>query len=286
MSHHRGASSRSRTVTTPEPQYFSCVIPSGIASATDFGPTDPAKPEYPGKRPGHSFVQDDRDEVLTLTPTAEGSWSVWDGFRTIALDAWLAAQGASLMQDRIPVLSYGSNACPFKLLDLHGRRPTPLPGPVPMTRCTVTGLAAAWCKGTRSTDGLVPATLIQAAGTEEHFLWWVSADQWDALDECEGRGSRYYSLVELDVSTAEDAHGAGRPGLRSEGGRDPGPVFAYVGMHERRLPMAGADGGPLLVRNLHQDKAAAHLATRPVIAVTAGLGKVVPYGTNPTPGSR
>ena len=260
------------------------MLPRGTARAKDFGPTEPGRPEYPGKRPGYSFVQDDQDEVFALTPTADGSWSVWDGFAAIGLDAWLAAQGASLMQDRIPVLSYGSNACPFKLLDLHSR-PTPLPGPVPMTRCTVTGLAATWCSGTRS-DGLVPATLIAAAGTEEHFIWWVSADQWDVLDRCEGRGREIYSLVALNVSTDEDAHGAGRTALRSEGGRDLGQVFAYVGMSDSRLPMAGADGAALLVRNLDQDKAAAHQATRPASLPLVELGEVFPYGTNPTPGHR
>ena len=70
-----------------------------------------------------------------------------DGTSEIDLDAWLVAHGEPVMRGR----------------------DTPLPGPVPMTRCTVVGLAAAWCNGTRGA-GVVPATLVAAQGTEEHFI--------------------------------------------------------------------------------------------------------------------
>lgn len=252
-----------------------------MAKAKDFGGP------YPGARPGFSYLQHGSQHgsqhVFPLTPTADGTWSLWDDTSNTDLDVWLAAHGEPSMAERVPVLSYGSNACPSKLVDLRGRH-IPLTGPVPMTRCTVVGLAAAWCNGARS-DGAVPATLAEAAGTEEHFIWWVAPDQWAALDACEGRSSLTYSLVALNASHANTVDGVVRPVVQSEGGIDLGWVFAYVGTTRTRRPMPGADGGPLLVRDLDQASAVAYKATRPGSLPAVELGKVFPYGINPTRGN-
>jgi hypothetical protein len=143
------------------------------------------------------------------------------------------------------LLCYGSNACPGKLQHLRDRMR--LPGAVVMTPCTVTGLAAAWCAGTRRVDGAVPATLVAARGVERHFLWWVAPEQWPALDRCEGTGARY-ELVALGAHTVHD-----------DLGREVQQACAYVGVSRQRTPLTDARGRALLVRDLDHDAARAAL---------------------------
>ena len=76
---------------------------------------------------------------------------------THCLDAWLDDQGVAGLDARIPLLSYGSNACPEKFV----RNGVSLPGV--NLRVTVHDLAAVYCQGTRSADGAVPATLAARA---------------------------------------------------------------------------------------------------------------------------
>lgn len=187
----------------------------------------PAEP-YPGTRPDESYVQIE-DQVLPVTAGAMG-FSV----AGTDLDDWLSAHGAPSMRNRSPVLSYGSNACPSKLVTMRHR--DGLRGPVVMTRCRVEGWAAAWCVGHRR-DGAVPATLVAAPGTEEHFLWWVDDSQWPALDRCEGAPAVY----ELQPF----------PGLvHSTDGNAIAGVHAYVGVAANRLPRRDTSGKPVLVRDL------------------------------------
>jgi hypothetical protein len=205
----------------------------------------PALP-YPGQRPPHPYLQVGR-RVLELRRGADRSWSVGGQH----LDGWLASVGAVPLAGRVPLLCYGSNACPSKLVDLRGR--CGLTGPVVMTPCRVTGLAAAWCAGERHVDQSVPATLAPANGSEAHLLWWVAPDQWAALDRCEGRRGRpgdRYSLRRLRPGHVVDDLGRDVPGVR-----------AYVGVASHRLPMTDAAGRPLLVRDLDQAGARAALAS-------------------------
>jgi hypothetical protein len=200
----------------------------------------PALP-YPGRRPSHAFVQVGR-VVLELV-SAGDAWSVRDGDESPDLDRWLTAHGAVAMSARSPLLCYGSNACPSKLHDLRSR--CGLDGPVVMTPCTVTGLAAAWCAGRRVVDRSVPATLAPAAGSEKHALWWVAPDQWAALDRCEGRSGQPGDRYALGALPPGAVVG---PGVRQ-------PVQAYVGVAAGRRPLTGPSGQPLLVRDLDQHSA-------------------------------
>jgi hypothetical protein len=190
---------------------------------------------YPGERPAHGFVQDDR-RVVELRRGPDGLWHLVPS--GLELGRWLAGGDHVPLASRVPLLCYGSNACPSKLHDLRGSRG--LTGPVVMTPCSVSGLAAAWCAGERTADRAVPATLVAAGGVEEHFLWWVGPEQWSALDRCEGRGERY-DLVRLP---------AGR--VRDDQGRPVPDVHAYVGVAPARQPMRDPVGRPLLVRELDQ----------------------------------
>jgi gamma-glutamylcyclotransferase (GGCT)/AIG2-like uncharacterized protein YtfP len=90
----------------------------------------------------------------------------------------------------VPVLSYGSNACPSKLTWL--RAALGLPGPAVVLRARCTGLAAVWAAGLRVVDDQRPATLAALPGvTEDHAVLLATPEQAEVLDRCEGRGNRY-----------------------------------------------------------------------------------------------
>lgn len=186
---------------------------------------------YPGQRPEWSYVQVD-DFVLPITHGVGGA--TVDG---TDLNIWLAARGEITMAARTPVLAYGSNACPSKLVTMRER--DGLTGAVVMTTCTIEGVAAAWCTGRRRTDNSVVATLVEVDGSEEHFIWWVAPDQWAALDDCEGAPT-VYALQAV-------------PGIvRGHDGRLV-PAQAYIGVAAARQPRHDVAGRPLLVRDVSPD---------------------------------
>lgn len=220
---------------------------------------------YPGQRPTTSYVQLGKDVHVVDVSKGEGPWRM--AATEEPLDSWLQSQGASSMAARTPLLSYGSNACPSKLIRL--RTENQLSGPVVMTRCTITGAGAAWCAGTRQADGSVPATLMPAPVIEQDFLWWVDVTQWDALDACEGSHSSrpgWYDLVILDPAICQ---------VHDEIDTEVRKVHAYVGATQTRLPMLGGDGLSVLVTDLSQSDARELLLTvgrRRRLAPPASLG--------------
>jgi gamma-glutamylcyclotransferase (GGCT)/AIG2-like uncharacterized protein YtfP len=163
----------------------------------------PANP-YPGARPDFSFVhQGGQFTELRPVDLAEG----------------------------IPVLAYGSNACPSKITWL--REELGLTGPVTVLRVHCTGLAAVWASALRVRDGQRPATLAAAPGrVETHAVWLATPEQVRVLDACEGRGARY-RLVRLHTGE-----------IRTEDGLLLPDVLAYVGASEIRLPLL-VDGTPV-----------------------------------------
>jgi gamma-glutamylcyclotransferase (GGCT)/AIG2-like uncharacterized protein YtfP len=182
----------------------------------------PAVP-YPGARPGCSFVHlDGTGHPLRPDPAALSGWRVRADGRD--LDEWLADVAAAPLAQRVPVLAYGSNACPAKVTWLRGT--VGLAGPVVMLRASCVGIAAVWASGLRIVDDQRPATLAAApAVREEHAVWLATPDQVRVLDVCEGRGSRYH-LVRL---------GTGE--VRLDDGARLDRVLAYTGAAERRRPL-------------------------------------------------
>ncbi|MEJ2869006.1 gamma-glutamylcyclotransferase [Actinomycetospora sp. OC33-EN08] len=178
---------------------------------------------------------------------------------------------------RLPVLAFGSNACPSKITWL--RRELGLPGPVVALRVGVHGVAAVWAAGLRVRDDARPATLAvvpgspcvssaamltldvtKAGGTtagEVHHVWLATPDQVAVLDRCEGRGTRY-DLAWLHAATVVDERG-----VRLD------PVLGYWPAPRRpdepprtdRSPLL-VDGAPVRVRDVSQD-AARHLTGVP-----------------------
>jgi hypothetical protein len=158
---------------------------------------------------------------------------------------------------RIPVLAYGSNACPAKITWL--RENLGLTGDVTVVRVRCTGMAAVWAAGLRARDGQRTATLAAAPGAvETHAIWLATPEQLAVLDVCEGRGDRYH-LARL------------RSGVTQLDGTPLPPVLAYVGASPARLPLL-VHGAPVRTSALGQAEA---LALRGIPAPSHGLDVVI-----------
>ncbi|ASU78800.1 hypothetical protein CDG81_11505 [Actinopolyspora erythraea] len=182
---------------------------------------------YPGARPDCSFVHlDGVGYPLLPDPTTTSGWRVRTGSGTEpCLDAWLVEHGAAPLRRRRPVLAYGSNACPEKVGWL--RENLDLTGPAVVLRAECSGLSAVWSSGLRPRDGQRPAVLAATSGvTEQHTLWYATAEQRRVLDRCEGRGKRY-RLVRLHDSTA----------IELENGQTPDRVLAYTAAVREMAPL-------------------------------------------------
>lgn len=196
----------------------------------------PAEP-YPGARPGACFVHlDGAGWPVDPDPMTDSGWRVSpDG---VDLDEWLAGHGEPPMAERTPVLAYGSNANPAKVTWL--REELGLTGPAVVLRARCEGLAAVWASGLRKVDGQRPATLAAMPDvTEEHAVWFATAEQLRVLDRCEGRGLRY-RLVRVH---------SGRVTLFDGSVVD--SVLAYTGAGRRRMPLLSA-GEPVRCAEVDQ----------------------------------
>jgi gamma-glutamylcyclotransferase (GGCT)/AIG2-like uncharacterized protein YtfP len=192
----------------------------------------PAKP-YPGKRPPYSYVHLDGQSRRLDEP----SWQV-DGED---LDDWLTARGAPTLAERVPVLTYGSNANPSKITWL--RENLQLAGPVPVLRARCTGLSAVWAAGLRVVDTQRPVTLAAMPDvTETHAVWMADPAQVRVLDVCEGRGKRYH-LSRLATGRVELEDGAVWDRL-----------LAYTAAASIRHPLL-VDGKPVRCADVDQQEA-------------------------------
>ncbi|WP_020670059.1 hypothetical protein [Amycolatopsis nigrescens] len=160
--------------------------------------------------------------------------------------------------ERIPVLAYGSNACPSKITWL--RETLGLTGPVVVLSAECTGLAAVWAAGLRVRDGQRPATLAAAPGvTERHAVWFATPEQLRVLDRCEGRGDRYHlATVHTGQVTIED--GTVLPS-----------VLAYAGARSIRMPLL-VNGEMVRTASVPQHEAA---RLRGVPADSDGLSRTI-----------
>lgn len=253
----------------------------GLLAEHGFRPVVGVRPEahassygeapYPGARVGGSWVVDTSQMLFPVMPDS-GSPSGWavvehDG-RHQSLDMWLCQQGAAELHARVPLLSFGSNACPEKFV-CNG---VSLPGV--NLRATVHDLAAVYCQGSRSVDGAVPATLVAVPGHREtHVVSYVAPADFTALDRTEGRRGQWYDLVLLNAGTVV---------------RDDDVVLehvlGYVGGRSERRPMRDRNGDLLLIRETTQAAAQAALstATGPGIEPVA-LGPMWPMGAPVAP---
>lgn len=245
-----------------EEERFRRVVPGEAASGYATAP-------YPGERPGGSFVIDIDGRCWPVWPdeSRPSGWRVEGKDDESCLDAWLFKRGAKPLSGRVPLLGYGSNACPGKVL-ANG---TPLPSV--HLAATMSGLASAWCTGTTQA-GHTPVTVVAARGhAEEAVVMMVDGPEFRALDRVEGRNAGVYDLVLLTQGRVVLANGAHV--------RHPA---AYVGASEQRAPVLVA-GRPLLRADVDLTEAS---VLRSVLPATAGdrqpLGRVLPPGVHPQPG--
>ncbi|MET0132180.1 MAG: gamma-glutamylcyclotransferase [Kibdelosporangium sp.] len=210
----------------------------------------PAAP-YPGTRPPTSYVQLD-GKSWRLTP----AWQV--DATGDDLDDWLTARDAPTLAERVPVLTYGSNANPSKITWL--RENLGLTGPVVVLRATCTGLSAVWAAGLRVVDTQRPVTLAAMPGvTEIHAVWMADPAQVKVLDVCEGRGDRYH-LSRLSSGRVELADGTVWDRL-----------LAYTGKAEIRWPLL-VSGAPVRCAELEQAQAQALVGTpAPVLGLDVSV---------------
>ncbi|MDN5745415.1 MAG: hypothetical protein L0H31_09870 [Nocardioidaceae bacterium] len=192
---------------------------------------------YPGRRPVGSWVIDPDQRLFPVHPdaTAASGWSVSGGHgsRRWCLDEWLVEHGGAAMSQRFPVLSYGSNANPQKVV----RNGVSLPAV--SLACVVEDLAAVWCRDTRGVERM-PATLVAWPGNREHHaLSYVGQQDLIPLDLVEGRAAGWYRLVRLT---------AGR--VVREDARVPERVLSYVGSRADRRPLLDADRRPVRLSEL------------------------------------
>lgn len=191
------------------------------SSAFDY-PEDP----YPGGRPPGSFVIDVEARILAVevAPSVQSGWTVGG----MDLDRWLKAAGAPVLEQRLGVLSYGSNACPAKQMRMSLRLP------VVSLSCWLIDHAAVWSAGHRR-DGVRPATLARMPGHREHqVISMIDPEDLSELDSVEGNPNCY----------RREPMPAGS--LVLENGEEPAEVLVYVGQHPRRSPLL-VNGKPALV---------------------------------------
>ncbi len=136
---------------------------------------------YPGEVPSGSFVLE-AGRVRALERDSHGY--VLDSGQ--ALTRWLATR-----RPLVPLLSYGSNSCPGRLVEKFGPH---VDGVVALSGELV-GAARVWSRQP-SSRGSVPMTLAHAPQVSEpaHLLL-LPERHLTEMDRSEGRGGPFYSLV-------------------------------------------------------------------------------------------
>lgn len=133
---------------------------------------------YPGRRPRFSFLFTHRG--IYRCPLR-------------GLNQVLAARQLAPVGDRIPVLAYGSNACPGQLLIKYKQDSRLTDIPVLYGRLTNADVVYSH----RITlGGYVPATLVRARRNVPSWITLLTGEQLRAMDSTEGRPN-VYQLVEI-----------------------------------------------------------------------------------------
>ena len=160
---------------------------------------------YPGQRRAASLWLTAEGEVRPIQHVAGNLWS--DGSTKV-----------DVRDGRTPVLVYGSNLDPVKLLHR-------LTGDVYLVRAAVLGHAAVWCDGRRRSDRQVVATLAPVPGrVEVHGVLLLDAAQLEVVDAWEGHPDRYRRMPFDGTVVVEGAQVL--PGLQ-----------VYLGVCAERLPL-------------------------------------------------
>lgn len=143
---------------------------------------------YPGAIPSYSYVMD-AGRVRRLS-RGKDDYCLEDG---VPLQHWMA----DLPGGHVPLLVYGSNACPGRLIQKfsrcggHG---------IVLLRGRLEGAVRVWSRNA-SSQGSVPMTLAERAGAEsEAHVMLLPRHLADDMDASEGRGGPFYALARLTTS--------------------------------------------------------------------------------------
>lgn len=147
---------------------------------------------YPGRRPETSvlLLMDHEWELQPVSHRRVGEYRVCRPEAgevqppdPASLDEVLSSLNSPGIDDRVPVLAIGSNACGAQMR--HKADAEDFPLVVPMVRAQVTGLVTCYAPYVSSL-GYVPATVAPSPGaSEEIFVQFLDAAQLDALDATE-----------------------------------------------------------------------------------------------------
>ncbi|NQU37462.1 MAG: hypothetical protein HQ526_07710 [Actinobacteria bacterium] len=156
---------------------------------------------YPGEIPTGSFairggyVEEVRHTDVGMVfdrGASVGEWLAHDGSRPTALDG-----------SYVPMLAYGSNACPGRLVEKFGAQfhveESELDRIVALA-VTVAAVARAWtCRLTQ--HGILPVTLAPSVGRElDCHVLLLPRRLVPLMDASEGRGGRFYSVTRLTTT--------------------------------------------------------------------------------------
>lgn len=104
---------------------------------------------YPGERPGDSFVTDGETVAQLLTNVTENglNFEVETETGKIGIEDYLKSHGAEPMADRIPLIGYGANLCPSALLNKMGKAARADALVVPTLYVSLPGYDVVWSAG-------------------------------------------------------------------------------------------------------------------------------------------
>ena len=137
---------------------------------------------YPGEYPPYDYAVI-RGEVVPVQLTDSGLAD------RIGLDI------AASLATHIPLLTYGSNACPGRMVEKFGDDAERLHG-ILVFRAMASNLARAWCARPAS-SGVLPYTIVGAADETEVHVVLLPRHLISIMDESEGRGASLYVVGRL-----------------------------------------------------------------------------------------
>jgi hypothetical protein len=202
---------------------------------------------YPGHRPLFSFLF-----------TQEGIYRL----KVNNLGRFLTDRGLRAATERYAILAYGSNACPGQLQEKQRKYGLK---DVPVLYGRLLGAEAVHA-GRTAKRGYVPATLARKNGSGPNWITLLDAEQFQAMDESEGRPT-YYELVKL-------------PTVRfSVGHFEVSPVYAYVNIRGGVMTIGGKPASP---RTTNQKEAKSQVARAGGEDAALWLEyEVIPYPNQP-----
>jgi hypothetical protein len=192
------------------------------------------KEEYPGKRPSYSyFLSIDFVHELHIVSNSSLSKAIVDyKGKEIELSSLLDKLSLKPLSDRYAILSYGSNACPSRLLEKKIFN-------LAVVKASAKNVDVVYTYYKTSYEA-VPATMVDSPNTlSQVWVSFLDEDQLKKMDESEGRDDGYYDLVKLKDCL-----------VTLPNGQTISPVYAYIA---NKKGVALRNGQPIALAPIHAD---------------------------------